>query len=99
MTTAKVQTAVESDTPLTEKARDALHHSVDAMAEHAAKAEGAVRDTAGKSAESLNATQEKYVSQWNASQVKKFASENPIATAGIAFAAGMLLTTLLRGRK
>ena len=98
MTTAKIQSAV-SDTPLTEKAKEALHHSVDAMAERAAKAEGAVRDTAGRSAESLNATQDKIVTKWNGSQVKQFATENPIATAGIAFAAGMLLSTLLRGRK
>ena len=99
MATAKAKTASASDTPLTEKAKDALHHSVDAMADRAAKAEEAVRDTAGRSADSLHATQDKIVSQWNGSQVKQFACENPIATAGIAFAAGMLLTTLLRGRK
>ena len=99
MTTANVQSATATGSPLTDKAKDALHHSVDAMADRAAKAEGAVRNTADRSAESLSATQDKIINQWKGSQIKQFATENPIATAGIAFAAGMLITTLLRGRK
>jgi ElaB/YqjD/DUF883 family membrane-anchored ribosome-binding protein len=34
--------------------------------------------------------------KWQASKVRNYAIENPLATAGIAFAAGMLVTSLLR---
>ena len=34
--------------------------------------------------------------KWQASSVRNYAVENPVATAGLAFAAGMLVTSLFR---
>ena len=95
-TTAKNTT--NTDLPVSKRAQEALHDSVDAVAGKAAKAEKSVRDTAHRSAESLGETQDKVLKQWNGSQVRRFACENPVATVGIAFTAGMLLTSLLRKR-
>jgi ElaB/YqjD/DUF883 family membrane-anchored ribosome-binding protein len=88
----------KTESPISKKAQDALHESVDAVADKASKAEKSVRDTAHRSAESIGETQEKVIKQWNGSQVRRFAIENPVATVGIAFTAGMLLTSLLRKR-
>jgi ElaB/YqjD/DUF883 family membrane-anchored ribosome-binding protein len=87
-----------TDALLSKKAQDALHDSVDTVAEKAAKAEQAIRDKAHRSAEALSETQDKLKKQWAGSAVGRFAVENPVATVGIAFAAGMLLTSLFRKR-
>lgn len=89
---------IKTDAPISKKAQDALHDSVDTVADKAAKAEQAIRDRAHRSAESMSETQEKLQKQWNGSEVRRFAAENPVATVGIAFAAGMLITSLLRKR-
>ena len=96
--TTNANTNSKTDSPVSKKAQEALHDSVAAVADKASQAERSVRDTAQRSAESLGEAQEKMVKQWNGSQVRKFATENPIATVGIAFTAGMLITSLLRKR-
>ena len=45
--------------------------------------------------ENIAAKQQEVQEKWHQSAVKKYATENPIATAGIAFAAGVLLTSIL----
>jgi ElaB/YqjD/DUF883 family membrane-anchored ribosome-binding protein len=87
-----------TDELLSKKAQHALHDSVDTVAEKAAKAEQAIRDKAHRSAEAINETQDKLKKQWAGSAVGRFAVENPVATVGIAFAAGMLITSLFRKR-
>ena len=89
---------MNTDAPISKKAQDTLHESVDTVAEKAAKAEQVIRDKAHRSAESIHETQEKLQRQWNGSEARRFAAENPVATVGIAFAAGMLITSLLRSR-
>ncbi|WP_166424215.1 DUF883 domain-containing protein [Paraglaciecola sp. 20A4] len=96
--TASSNTTAKQDSPISKRAQEALHESVDAVADKASKAERSVRETAHRSAESLGETQDKIVKQWNGSEVRRFASENPVATVGIAFTAGMLLSSLLRRR-
>ncbi|MFQ3196981.1 MAG: ElaB/YqjD/DUF883 family membrane-anchored ribosome-binding protein [Paraglaciecola sp.] len=91
-------TNTNTDALLSKKAQDVLHDSVDTVAEKAAKAEQAIRDKAHRSAEALSETQDKLKKQWAGSAVGRFAVENPVATVGIAFAAGMLLTALFRKR-
>lgn len=88
----------KANSPLSSKAQDALHESVDTVAAKAANAERVIRDKAHRSAESISETQEKLQRQWNGSEVRRFAAENPVATVGIAFAAGMLITSILRKR-
>ena len=61
----------------------------------AASTEDRLRNAAQSSGESLAAKQAEVKEKWEQSSVKKYATENPVATAGIAFAAGVLLTSLL----
>jgi len=88
----------KNEHPVSDKVKDTLHDSVDALAAKAASTEEALRETATNSAQNISDTQEKVKERWEQSPVKKYATENPIATAGIAFAAGMLLSSLLRKR-
>ena len=90
--------AQTTDAPLTEKATSAAHDAVDALSTKAATAESSVRKGASSSAEALSEKQliaREKLSECKA-KTRAFASENPLATAGIAFAAGMLITSLFR---
>lgn len=88
------------NSPVTEKASEAAHHAVDAMAVKAATAEDSLRKTAASSQESLAHKQEEIKQQLQSgySKSREFAAQNPLAAAGIAFAAGMLVSALLRRR-
>lgn len=94
--TSKSNSALNS--PITEKAIEAAHHAVDAVAEKAAVAEDTLRKTAASSQETLTHKQEEITQQLQLSysKTREFAVQNPLAAAGIAFAAGVLLTALLR---
>ncbi|WP_215396508.1 DUF883 domain-containing protein [Rheinheimera oceanensis] len=105
MATSQSATAQTSGTtnsglnsPVTTKASEAAHHAVDAMAVKAAVAEDTLRKTAASSQETLAHKQEEIKQQLQStySKAHEFAAQNPIATAGIAFVAGMLVTALLR---
>ncbi|MBU3023224.1 DUF883 domain-containing protein [Aestuariibacter sp. A3R04] len=85
-----------SSHPYTDIAQDTLHSSVDRLAKTAAKAEENLRNTAADSAENMASRKAQMDAKWQASGVRKYAVENPVAAAGIAFAAGMLVTSLLR---
>lgn len=91
----------ESGSPLTEKATAAAHHAVDAMSTKAASAEETIRKTASESSEAWHQRQEQLQQQLESGyqRTRSFAAENPVAAAGIAFAAGVLLTALLRRGK
>jgi hypothetical protein len=82
--------------PVSDKIKDSLHESVDTLAEKAASTEASMRDAAQHGTENFAAKHQALETKWNESGVKKYASENPVATAGIAFAAGMLLSTFLK---
>ncbi len=85
--------------PISDKAQSALHSGVDALAEKTAVAEEKVRQAASSSADAIAEKQEQIQSAWRQSEVRKFAKRNPLATAGIAFAAGALLTSFLTRNK
>ena len=82
--------------PVADKMKDTLHESVDTLSEKAAATEESLRETAHNSSQNIAAKHQEMQSKWNDSAVKKYATENPVATAGIAFAAGMLVSTFLR---
>jgi ElaB/YqjD/DUF883 family membrane-anchored ribosome-binding protein len=86
------------NSPVTERASEAAHHAVDAMAIKAAAAEDTLRKTAASSQETLAHKQEEIKQQLQSgySKTHELAAQNPLATAGIAFVAGMLVTVLLR---
>lgn len=101
-TTAQTSSKSNSNlnSPTTDRASQAAHHAVDSMAERASAAEDTLRKTAASSRETIAHKQEelKQQLQSNYSKTRALAAENPLATAGIAFAAGMLITALLRRR-
>ncbi|ABE53837.1 conserved hypothetical protein [Shewanella denitrificans OS217] len=88
------------NSPTTAKACEATHHAVDAVAVKAAIAEDTLRKTAASSQETLVHKQEEIKQQLqnSLSKTRELAAQNPLATAGIAFAAGIVLTALLRRR-
>lgn len=87
-----------NEAPFTEKATSAAHDAVDALSSKAAVAESSVRKGASSSAETLSEKQliaREKLGEYT-SKTRTLAAENPLATAGIAFAAGMLVTALFR---
>ena len=90
--------AAQVEAPFTEKATEAAHHAVDALSTRAASAEHSVRQGASSSAQTLSEKQAVARAKINeySGKTRQLASENPLATAGIAFAAGMLVTALIR---
>jgi len=94
--TSNTDKHTKSTHPIADKVQGTLHESVDTLAQKAASTEDRLRNAAQSSGESLAAKQAEVKEKWEQSSVKKYATENPVATAGIAFAAGVLLTSLLR---
>lgn len=86
----------KSTHPVSDKVQSSLHESVDSLAEKAGSTEERLREAAHSGSENFAAKQQEVQEKWEQSSIKKYATENPIATAGIAFAAGVLLTSLLR---
>ncbi len=89
-----------AEAPLTDKATSAAHNAVDALSTRAATAEQNIREGANNSAETLSEKQQIAREKLNqySGKTRKFAAENPLATAGIAFAAGMLVSALVRNK-
>jgi ElaB/YqjD/DUF883 family membrane-anchored ribosome-binding protein len=76
--------------------KETLHSSVDKLANSAGVAEENIRSTATKSADNMSERRKLAEQKWEASKIRKYAIENPVATAGMAFAAGMLVSSLFR---
>ena len=97
-TSSKTNSGLNS--PVTDRASQAAHHAVDNMAEKASVAEDTLRKTAASSMDTISHKQDEIKQQLQSSysKTRELAAQNPLATAGIAFAAGMLLTALLRRR-
>lgn len=92
----KTKATADSTHPMIDKVQETLHASVDKLASSASRAEENLRTTASDSAENLSAQKRLAEKKWLASPMRRYAIENPVATAGIAFAAGMLITSLMR---
>lgn len=91
--------AESSEHPMTDKMKTTLHESLDTIAEKAATAEQSLRQTASESSENLAERRRLAKEKWLGSSVRNYAVENPVAAAGITFAAGMLIATLLKKSK
>ncbi|WP_199611068.1 DUF883 domain-containing protein [Flocculibacter collagenilyticus] len=78
----------------TDRVTSALHETIDNLAARAHNTEESVRNAASQSAHALTEKQHELQQNWQKSKVRTFASKNPVATVGIAFAAGALLTSL-----
>lgn len=102
MSTAK---KAEADTetkkaPFTKKAQAAAHETIDRAAARASAAEEHLREAVENSGENLAGKKAAIELEMETAtdQARKFIVENPIMAAGIAFTAGMLITSLL-GRR
>jgi ElaB/YqjD/DUF883 family membrane-anchored ribosome-binding protein len=92
---AKSKGDAQSTHPVADKMRETLNQSVDTLAQNAEKAEQSIRDGAIQGSEAMSQRREQAQQQWNQSAIKQYAVENPVKTAGLAFAAGALLTSIL----
>ncbi|MCV2885180.1 DUF883 domain-containing protein [Aestuariibacter sp. AA17] len=89
-------THVSTGAPLTDKARDTLHEAIDNLAARVSATEVSLREGAHNSAESFSKKRDEIDKKWHSSSVGKYVSDHPVASAGIAFAAGVLISSLLR---
>lgn len=87
--------------PLTERTVAAAHRSIDALAKHVYRSEQSLREAAASSADKYSQQQEQIRSQFNSTLEKSrtYMREHPFAAAGMAFAAGIILTALCSGGK
>lgn len=86
--------------PYAEMARDHGHAAVDTMSDKAAATEERIRETAASSSEAISEkqAQAKQAASKTRTEIESFAKQNPLAAAGIAFAAGAVVSTLIRRR-
>jgi ElaB/YqjD/DUF883 family membrane-anchored ribosome-binding protein len=82
----------------TDRVADKAHRTIDGAAEAANEAERELRRTATETAERVKRSEEQFVAavDENVEKVKAYIEKNPIASAGIAFVAGLVLSSLLR---
>lgn len=82
----------------TEQAATAAHSAVDRAADKAARAEERVRGAAAAGGERLRESGEeaRVTAERALDHVRQYTRDNPFAAAGIAFAAGMILSRLMR---
>jgi ElaB/YqjD/DUF883 family membrane-anchored ribosome-binding protein len=74
------------------------HETIDRVTPKANRAEHEVRGAAAKTTESVKQLQEQALeaAEEGLSKARSYIANNPLTTAGIAFAAGVLLSTLIR---
>ena len=95
-TTKRKANGHDSSHPVADQMADSLHSSVDSFHQSASKTEEALREKGQNSSAALADKRRELERSWETSGVKKFAVENPVKTAGIAFSLGMLATMILR---
>lgn len=86
-----------SDAPLTHRATDAAHETIDRISGNAEKAEKRIRGAVAESEEQLREKKdEARVSTEKAiEQAREYARQNPLMAAGIAFASGLLVSRII----
>lgn len=94
--TTKTNGVTEQGHPVTDQLKETLHSSVDKLADSAAVAEDNIRQSASRSADNMAVRKRLAQKKWHSSKVRQYAVENPLTTASIAFATGMLVTSLFR---
>jgi len=94
----KIHSSENEDLSSTRKVASVAHDAIDSAADKAEPVEQKLRDQAGKASEQIEATQAAATEQVQQSmkRVESFVREKPVAATGIAFAAGVIATLLLR---
>ena len=88
----------QSGNPTAERLASKAHDTVDRVAEAANYAEREVRTAATRTAEQARQLRDHAVEKAdeNVQRVRSYVEQNPMISAGIAFAAGVILSTLFR---
>ncbi len=101
-TTARVATngpdmAIDTQ-PATERVTQAAHDAIDSIKEPAAEAERKLRDLGSKAERQVREKKEYARTRTDEllSEAKDYAQRQPLAAAGIAFAAGILVSRIIR---
>ena len=97
-TTTSTETTAKPEPSVTERAARAAHRVVDQVAEKAASAEESVREHAARTQGQVSSSTEEIKAKASdgLATAESYVRENPLAAAGIAFAAGVLASVLLR---
>jgi len=94
------QTPISSDfgNSASDRLASMAHETIDRVTPKVNRAEQEVRGAAGRAADSAKLLQKHaaQATEENLRKVRSFIETNPLATAGIAFAAGALLSALIR---
>jgi len=90
--------AANRSSATTQRIADKAHQTIDRAAEAATEAEKSVRSTAAKAAEKVKLSEERAAETIDESMqsIKTYVEKNPLASAGIAFAAGLVVSMLIR---
>ncbi len=101
MTTTAADAGTEAeriDAPTVERLAEKAHDKVDQAAAGVAQAEREIRRAAEETAERIRRSEEELAEliEQNVRKVREYIEKNPLRSAGIAFAAGVLLSSLLR---
>lgn len=82
----------------TQRVAERAHQTIDRAAEVASEAEETVRGTAARAAEKLKVSEERAAEtlEDGVERVRTYVERNPLTSAGIAFAAGLVVSVLLR---
>jgi ElaB/YqjD/DUF883 family membrane-anchored ribosome-binding protein len=97
------QTAAENSTepaiaPTAERFAKKAHETIDRVSDGAVRTEQELRDSIAKAEAQLQAYRQKaeHSAEEQVEQVRTFIEKKPVQSAGIAFAAGLILSRLLR---
>ena len=95
---AQASISPELGSSTTDRLASMAHETIDRATPRANRAEHEVRGAAMRAADSAKVLQEHAVeaAEENLRKLRSYAESNPLITAGIAFAAGALLSALIR---
>lgn len=88
----------KKDTPFTDQTVSAAHEAIDRLSARVGRTEEQLRSAASQGRDQWTERQEQVREQveGSVSGARDYARENPLAAAGIAFAAGVVVASLLR---
>jgi ElaB/YqjD/DUF883 family membrane-anchored ribosome-binding protein len=91
-------TTADSGNPISDRLASMAHGTIDEVAAKANHAEHEIRDAAARTAEAAKHARDQVADTTNArvQTLRGYIEKNPLLTVGIAFAAGVLLNSIIR---
>ena len=98
MSTTASRSNVKNEGTTTKHAADAVHEAVDSVAERAERAEARIREAAADAQDHLHEGAQAARAQTSAiaGNMQTMVKEHPVASLGVAFLAGVILSGLMR---